>query len=151
MTEFKRTIQVDHKADNLFELVHQIERYPEFIRWIQSMSVEEISKSDDKIVRIGHAVVGFRGFTEDFSTKVTSDPVNRTIDVELVKGPLKTLANRWEFKPRDENTSDVDMYVDFEFRNIFLRAFAAANFELAVNRIMSAFIAEADRRYSVQA
>ena len=49
--------------------------------------------------------------------------------------------------PGGRNGTDVDFYVDFEFKNIILRALAAANFELAVNLIMAAFVSEADRRY----
>lgn len=146
MTKFHRIVRIDHTPDNLFELVSDIKRYPEFIRWIQQMDVQELSGSENTISRIGTAKVGFRGFSETMATKVDANAQARTIRVSLVKGPLKKLDNAWIFREAPTGT-DVDFSVDFEFRNFLLRTLAAANFELAVNRIMAAFIAEADRRY----
>lgn len=146
MTRFHRIVRIDHQPDDLFSLVSDIERYPQFIRWIQRMDVEQLSSHGSKLSRVGTAKVGFRGFSETMATRVDSDSVERRIDVQLVKGPLRRLQNRWSFKPAGSG-SDVDFFVDFEFQNFLLRALAAANFELAVNRIMAAFVAEADRRF----
>lgn len=146
MTRVTRTIRIDHKADNLFELVSGIEKYPDFIKWILSMTVKPLSSSGVTLERIGTAQVGFRGFSETFATKVVSDAEARTVEVSLVRGPLKHLNNSWKFIPRGDST-DVEFFVDFEFKNLILRALASANFELAMNRIMAAFVSEADRRY----
>ena len=146
MTRVRRTIRIDHTADNLFELVSGIETYPDFIKWILSMAVKPVNSSGTTMERIGTAQVGFRGFSETFATKVVSDAEARTVDVSLVRGPLKHLNNSWKFVPRGDAT-DVEFFVDFEFKNLILRALASANFELAMNRIMAAFVSEADRRY----
>ena len=146
MTRVRRTIRIDHTADNLFELVSGIETYPDFIKWILSMAVKPVSSSSTTMERIGTAQVGFRGFSETFATKVVSDAEARTVEVSLVRGPLKHLNNSWKFIPRGDST-DVEFFVDFEFKNLILRALASANFELAMNRIMAAFVSEADRRY----
>ncbi len=146
MTRVRRTIRIDHTADNLFELVSGIETYPDFIKWILSMAVKPISSSGTAVERIGTAQVGFRGFSETFATKVVSDAEARTVEVSLVRGPLRHLNNSWKFIPRGDAT-DVEFFVDFEFKNLILRALASANFELAMNRIMAAFVSEADRRY----
>ncbi|HBH89021.1 type II toxin-antitoxin system RatA family toxin [Ponticaulis sp.] len=146
MTRVRRTIRIDHTADNLFELVSGIETYPDFIKWILSMAVKPVNSPGTTMERIGTAQVGFRGFSETFATKVVSDAEARTVEVSLVRGPLKHLNNSWKFIPRDDAT-DVEFFVDFEFKNLILRALASANFELAMNRIMAAFVSEADRRY----
>ena len=146
MTRLNRTVRLNHTADNLFDLVSGIEKYPDFIRWIQSMKVEGLRDNGNVRDCVGRAKVGFKGFNETFATRVVSDATARTINVSLVDGPLKRLQNRWVFTPRGDAT-DVEFFVDFEFRNLLLRALAAANFEIAVNRIMAAFTAEADRRY----
>ncbi len=146
MTKYNRVVRIDHKADDLFELVSDIDNYPKFIRWIQRMDVETLSSEGARTSRIGTAKVGFKGFSETMSTRVDTNSDDRTIHVSLVKGPLKHLENSWTFKPKGDRT-DIEFSVDFEFRNFLLRALAAANFEIAVNRIMAAFIAEADRRY----
>lgn len=146
MTKFHRTVRLDHKPENLFDLVSDIKKYPDFIRWIISMDVDQISDNGPVEVKVGTARVGFSGFTETMSTEVETNSEERTIKVTLIKGPLKHLENTWHFKAADGGC-DIDFFVDFEFRNLLLRALASANFELAVNRIMTAFIAEADRRY----
>ena len=145
MTRLNRTVRLNHTADNMFELVSGIEQYPDFIRWIQSMKIEGMRETGNVRDCVGRAQVGFKGFSETFATRVVSDATVRTINVSLVDGPLKRLQNRWSFTPRGEAT-DVEFFVDFEFRNLLLRALAAANFEIAVNRILAAFTAEADRR-----
>jgi coenzyme Q-binding protein COQ10 len=146
MTKFHRVVRLDHKPENLFDLVSDIGKYPGFIRWIQSMDVEYISEDGPKESKVGTARVGFSGFTETMSTEVETDSEEKTIRVTLIKGPLKHLENTWHFKEVD-GVCDIDFFVDFEFKNLILRALAAANFELAVNSIMAAFVAEADRRY----
>ena len=140
-------IALPHRAENLFELVAGIERYPEFIRWVRSMRVSEKS-TDGQITKcIGRAEVGFSRFRETFATRVLADEDEKTIKVALVDGPLRHLNNGWRFEPKPDGTTLVHFDVDFEFRNVILRALASANFQLAANRIMDAFIAEADRRY----
>ena len=146
MTRVRRTIRIDHTADNLFDLVSGIETYPDFIKWILSMAVKPVSSSGTTTERIGTAQVGFRGFSETFATKVVSDAEARTVEVSLVRGSLRHLNNSWKFIPRGDST-DVEFFVDFEFKHLILRALASANFELAMNRIMAAFVSEADRRY----
>ncbi len=139
-------MRIDHTADNLFALVSDIERYPQFIRWIKSMQVVPVAESGPERTVVGNAKVGFKGFSEKLSTRVESNSDQKTIGVSLIEGPLNRLANEWKFIPVGQAT-DVEFFVDFEFRNFILRALAAANFELAVNLIMKAFVDEADRRY----
>ena len=146
MTKVRRVIQIDHSVENLYELVSDIGRYPDFIKWIKSMRVDPVSTRGAETVVNGHAQVGFKGFSEPFSTKVVANESDKTIKVSLISGPLQRLANEWRFEPAP-NGSKVHFYVDFEFRNFLLRALAAANFEIAMNRIMAAFVSEADRRY----
>lgn len=146
MTSLRRTVRIDHTADNLFALVSEIDRYPQFIRWIKSMQVVPVSENGSAKTVIGKARVGFKGFSEKLATRVETHSEDRTIKVRLVEGPLNKLDNAWKFTPAGDAT-DVEFFVDFEFRNFILRALAAANFEIAVNLIMMAFIDEADRRY----
>ena len=149
MSKIRRIVTLDHKSGDLFELVSDIGKYPAFIKWIQSMSVEHVSDDGAKTQKIGNARVGFSGFSEVFSTAVKADRDKKTVEVSLIKGPLKHLENSWVFRDRGDKT-DVEFFLDFEFKNIILRALASANFELAFNRIMAAFVAEADRRYKNQ-
>ena len=99
----------------------------------------------------GEAAVGFKGFTEKFSTDVVADPKERTIRVDLARGPFRRLKNRWALNEHGADDTIVDFFIDYEFRNPVLAMLARANTELAVNKIMSAFKDEADRRYGRQA
>lgn len=132
----------------MFELVSDISRYPEFIKWIRSMKVTE--KPTIGAVRRcrGEADVGFKGFSEVFSTDVEANPESRTINVELVHGPFRRLRNRWKLEEDAGYGTRIDFFIDYEFRNPVLALLARANTDLAVNRIMKAFQDEADRRYA---
>ena len=97
----------------------------------------------------GEADVGFKGFSEVFATDVRANPDHRTIEVELAHGPFKKLRNSWKLKPKTDDETIIDFFIDYEFRNPVLSLLARANTELAVTRIMKAFREEADRRYGV--
>lgn len=146
MPVYDTSLSVAHTPENLFELVSDIRRYPEFIKWIRSMRVSGEREAGGVHHSLGEARVGFRGFTEDFATTVAADPEALTIAADLVRGPFRRLHNRWRFEPAAGGTR-IAFHIDYEFSNLVLRMLARHNFRLAVDRIMSAFIAEADRRY----
>ena len=96
------------------------------------------------------ANVYFKGFDERFATYVTADPVARRIEVKLARGPFRHLRNRWQFDPRDDGKTRVHCFIDYEFKNPVLSLLARTNSRLAVELIIDAFRAEADRRFSNQ-
>ena len=146
MPRYATTLTVPHTPANLFALVSDIRRYPEFIRWIQSMSVSG-ERSDGPVQHcLGEASVGFRGFSERFATTVEANEDQGTVEANLVRGPFKHLKNRWRFTPVESGT-EIAFEIDYEFSNFILRMLAKNNFQLAVDKIMGAFLAEADRRY----
>lgn len=147
MTVLRRSLELPYRADDLFELVSDVARYPDFIKWIQSLRVlDELQQGAATTVR-AEAVVGFLTFTERFTTDIAANAGVRTVDVSLVRGPFRRLKNRWSFHPTDSGTK-IDFMIDFQFRNFVLQALAAANLDFAVQRIMDAFHDEAARRYA---
>lgn len=146
MTVLKRSLELPYHADDLFELVADVGRYPDFIRWIQSLRVIEESEASDTFTVRAEAVAGFLTFRERFTTDVTADKPSREINVSLVRGPFRRLRNRWGFEPTEDGTL-INFEIDFQFRNFVLQSLAAANLEFAVGRIMDAFQDEAARRY----
>lgn len=148
MAHYEKTVRLPHEAENLFELVSDIRRYPEFIRWIRSMKVSDQHEVDGAWHGLGEAQVGFRGFTERFATRVVADPKLMTIRASLVRGPFKYLDNHWTFHPLGTGETQIVFRIDYEFRNLVLKMLAKNNLDLAVRKIMDAFIAEADRRYA---
>ncbi|MEO1029229.1 MAG: SRPBCC family protein, partial [Pseudomonadota bacterium] len=96
---------------------------------------------------IGEAVVGFKGFTERFATHVRSNRATTTVDVALARGPFRTLQNTWTLSPISSG-SELHFYLDYDFSNPVLKALAASNSAIAIDKIMSAFLTEAEKRYT---
>nr|WP_281413078.1 type II toxin-antitoxin system RatA family toxin [Marivibrio halodurans] len=128
--------------DQMFELVADVGRYPEFLPWCRGARVRE--RTDTLVV--ADLIVGFKGITERFTSRVSLDRANRSIDVEYQDGPFKYLENHWEFHER-EGGCLVDFYVDFEFRSRFLQTMIGAVFTEAVRRMVNAFEARARQLY----
>ena len=147
MPRYTTTLKVPHAPENLFDLVSDIGRYPEFIRWIRNMSVSGERQEGSVKHSLGEASVGFRGFSERFATTVRADEDAGTVEANLVRGPFRHLRNAWRFS-RAEGGTEISFEIDYEFSNFILRMLAKNNFQLAVDRIMGAFLAEADRRYT---
>ncbi|MEM8617297.1 MAG: type II toxin-antitoxin system RatA family toxin [Pseudomonadota bacterium] len=148
MPRLTEQLLIPHSADNLYELVRDIRRYPEFIRWIRRMRVSnEQGDGSATYSCVGEADVTFKGFDETFSTSVKGDADTRTIEVGLARGPFRHLKNRWQFDPRDDGKTRVHFFIDYEFKNPILGMLARTNSRLAVDKIMKAFRAEADRRF----
>ena len=147
MATYNRTIAVSHRPEDLFDLVSDIARYPDFIRWIRSMRVTGHRETDGVVRCLGEARVGVSGLTEMFATNVVADRPRGRITASLVRGPFRRLENAWTFRPRADGGTDVDFHIDYHFKNPFLQAVLAANFDRAVNALIGAFLAEAERRY----
>lgn len=148
MPKVAEQIVIPHSAENLYELVRDIRRYPDFIRWIRKVEVsQEQEDADRNYSCVGTASVHFKGFDETFSTNVKGDPAGLKIEVALARGPFRHLRNRWQFDPRDDGTTRVHCFIDYEFRNPILGLLARTNTRLAIEKIMGAFKTEADRRF----
>lgn len=148
MPKVSEQILIPHDADNLYELVRDIRGYPAFIRWIKTMRVSnETGEAAGIYSCVGEADVHFKGFDETFSTGVKADKDKRTIEVSLARGPFRHLKNRWQFDPQGDAKTRVHFFIDYEFRNPILGLLARSNSRLAVDKIMGAFRAEADRRF----
>lgn len=147
MPRHKQDMLLPYRPDQMYELVSDIERYPEFVKWITALRVVDPHDQDGTHHCTGEALVAFKGFTQTFATNVAANPLARTVDVRLARGPLKRLENSWRFEAENETQTRVFFAVDYEFSNFVLRALARANHELAIDRIMGTFLAEAKRRY----
>ena len=132
--------------DQLFDLVADIERYPEFLPWCVASRVRR---------REGNTVwadliIGFKMFRERFTSKVTMDRAEHRIDVAYSEGPFRYLNNHWRFKPAPDGGTLIDFYVDFEFRSVMLQKIIGALFGEAVKRMVAAFEHRAEQLYAPQ-
>jgi coenzyme Q-binding protein COQ10 len=135
----------------MYDLVADIERYPEFLPWCIAARNRKREDSADGEVVWSDLVVGFKLVRERFTSKVNLIPAKdgapARIDVEYVEGPLKFLHNHWVFMPGADGGCDVDFYVEFEFRNKLFQKLIGSLFQEAVTRMVGAFEKRADRLY----
>ena len=128
-----------YAPEQLFQLVGDVSRYPEFVPHLKSVRVwDQKADSTGLSTLKAEAAVGFALFQERFATSVRRDKERLTIEVDLLSGPFHHLTNRWRFVPLRAGT-EVDFLIDFAFRSKLLDAVLAANFERGVDRIMRAF------------
>jgi coenzyme Q-binding protein COQ10 len=125
--------------DQLFDLVGDVGRYPEFVPWITSMRLWNARQIDEvKTAVDAEAGIGFSFLKEKFSTRVHRDALAREITVRLIRGPFHHLINRWRFSPEGAGTT-IEFVIDFEFKTKLLDRMLTANFERAVSSLMRCF------------
>lgn len=130
-----------YSPKQLFDLVADVERYPEFLPWAVAA---RITRHEGNVID-ADLVIGFKMIRESFSSRVVLAEPSR-IDVSYTKGPFKYLNNHWIFNPQDDGC-EIDFYVDFEFRSRLLQRMIGALFNEAVRRMVSAFEARARALY----
>ena len=136
-----------YAPDQLFELVGDVARYPEFVPWITHMAVRGPHSEGEGVDRLeAEAAVGFSFLKERFSTGVRRDHAARVIDVSLIRGPFKALANRWAFVAEGEGTRVV-FDIDFAFKARLLDMLLSANFDRAVAALIGCFETRAAQLY----
>lgn len=127
----------------LYDLVVDIERYPEFLPWCLGARIK--TRQEDLIV--ADLIIGFKMFRERFTSRVIPNATAQRIDVTYAEGPFKYLENHWVFEDHSEGCQ-IDFYVDFEFRNKLLQKVIEALFHEAVRRMVAAFETRAGVLYS---
>jgi coenzyme Q-binding protein COQ10 len=122
-----------YTPEQLFALVADIERYPEFLPWCVGVRIKERQAN----LVVADLVIGFRIFRERFTSRVSLDPPRR-IDVAYSEGPFRYLDNHWTFSP-DPGGCRVGFFVDFEFKSRLLQRLIEVLFSEAVRRMVGAF------------
>jgi coenzyme Q-binding protein COQ10 len=149
MPRFTKSIRVPYRPADCFPLVSDIAAYPQFIKWITAMRVSGLREIGPGVTECqGEAVVGFKGFTERFTTQVVADEAAQRVTASLVRGPFRKLFAEWRIFETVGGGADISLEIDYEFRNPVIGFLAAANHDLAVSRILEAFLTEARRRFS---
>ncbi len=127
-----------YRPEQLYGLVADVARYPEFLPWCLAVRIRD--RQADLIV--ADLVIGFKMIRERFTSRVSLDEAGRRIDVTYIEGPFKYLTNHWVFED-DPGGCKVDFFVDFEFRSRLLQKVFQPLFHEAVRRMVSAFEARA--------
>ena len=148
MPRFSSKRRVPHSAEQMFDLVADVERYPEFVPLCHSLKIRQRTKRPDGIeVVIADMTVSFKLVRESFTSQVTLDRANLKILVEYLRGPFKNLENRWTFEPGGEHVCDVAFYLAYELKSRMLAALMGAMFDTAFARLSAAFENRSDAIY----
>lgn len=157
MPSFRNKRVVRHRAIDMFELVADVERYPEFVPLCESLSVRRRVASGEGVdILVADMTVAYKVFRESFTSRVTLDRPRLSIVVEYLDGPFSHLENRWTFRDSGESGSgetgsEVEFYINYEFRSRTLGLLMGAMFDAAFRRFADAFEARADKVYGTPA
>ena len=132
-----------HSSEQLFGLVADVEKYPEFLPWCVGARI----RSQESDLLVADLMIGFNGLNEKFTTQVKLDRVAMKIDVIYQDGPFKYLNNRWLFISKNAGACDLDFFIDFEFKSRLLQALMGPLFGEAVRRMVGAFESRALHLY----
>ena len=148
MPRFNSRRLVKHSAPQMFDLVADVERYPEFVPLCSSLKVRQRTpQPDGSEVVICDMTVSFKLVREAFTSRVTLDRANLKILVEYLRGPFSNLENRWTFEPKSETSCDVGFYLSYEFKSRMLAMLMGTMFDTAFQRLAAAFEKRADLIY----
>jgi len=148
MPQFTTTRRVRHSAANMFDLVADVERYPEFVPLCSSLKVRRrIDEPEGVEILVADMTVAYKVVHETFVSRVTLDRPNLQILVEYLEGPFSHLENRWTFHPTGERACEVEFFISYEFRSRMLGLLMGSMFDLAFRRFAAAFEERADKIY----
>jgi coenzyme Q-binding protein COQ10 len=150
MPQLSTTRRVRHAASEMFDLVADVERYPEFVPLCESLRVRRRMQVAGKDVIVADMTVAYKVIRESFTSRVALDRPNLEILVEYLEGPFRRLNNRWNFRPAGDGICDVDFFIAYEFRSRTLGMLMGAVFDAAFRRFSTAFEHRADRVYGRQ-
>ncbi|MBR0990100.1 type II toxin-antitoxin system RatA family toxin [Bradyrhizobium japonicum] len=152
MPKFSNKRRVNHSASEMFDLVADVERYPEFVPLCSALKVRQrMAKPDGTEVLVADMTVSFKLVRESFTSRVSLDRANLKILVEYLQGPFSNLENRWTFEPKGqegaEGVCDVGFYLSYEFKSRMLALLMGSMFDAAFARFSTAFEKRADAIY----
>ena len=138
MTPQSVTRTVSWPARAMFDLVADIESYPEFLPWCVGARIENLRRDGEREILDAELVLSFKAFRESYRSRVILDPDNLTIDVSNLEGFFRKLDSHWRFVP-DGDGCEVRFFIDFEFKSFLLRKTVGFAFNMAMQRVIYAF------------
>lgn len=147
MPKFETTKRTSHSAEQMFALVADVERYPEFLQLCEALTVRSRKERDGRTMLVADMTVGYKAIRETFTSQVVLRPDVNEIDVQYLEGPFRYLSNLWRFVPASPSACDVVFYIDYEFKSRILGALMGAMFDRAFRMFTEAFEKRADAIY----
>jgi len=148
MPQFSTRRRVRHTATDMFDLVADVEKYPQFVPLCSALTVKSrSSQGSDVTVLVADMTVAYKIIRETFTSRVMLHRPNLKILVEYLNGPFKRMQNRWTFYPVGEDTCDIEFFIEYEFRSRTLAMLMGAMFDAAFRKFSAAFEKRADDVY----
>jgi coenzyme Q-binding protein COQ10 len=148
MPQFETHRTVPHTPEQMFDLVADVERYPEFLPLCDALTVRNRKERDGKILLIADMTVGYKAIRETFTTQVLLHKAENAIDVKYIDGPFKYLDNRWRFQDGPNGGCVIDFFIDYEFKSRILGALMGSMFDRAFRMFTDAFETRAGKIYA---
>jgi coenzyme Q-binding protein COQ10 len=131
-----------YSAEQLYDLVLNVEDYPKFLPWCKAARI--LAHYDGYFE--AELVISFKHIRETYASKVSFDADLRAINVQMLRGPFHHLRNNWRFEAKDEGCI-INFHIDFAFKNIILEKIIGVLFSKATQKMVSAFKVRADELY----
>ncbi|MEX6633833.1 type II toxin-antitoxin system RatA family toxin [Hyphococcus lacteus] len=147
MTARKTTTDVPYTAEQMFDLVADVKRYPEFLPWCNALRIVKSDVANGQGTMTADMVVAYKVFRERFRSQVSLNRSEQEIEAAYLDGPFRNLENHWRFEDKPEGGSRIYFEIDFEFKNFLLQATAQAVFDKAFGRMSDAFVERAHEVY----
>lgn len=143
MPQFQTSRTVPYSAVNMFELVADVERYPDFVPLCDSLIVRNRTKEGERETITATMTVAYKLLRESFTSRIIADRATREIRVSYIDGPFRQLENVWSFAPLTETSCEVGFRISYEFRSRMLQTLMGAAFDRAFRKFADAFEARA--------
>ncbi|MEP0323845.1 type II toxin-antitoxin system RatA family toxin [Bauldia litoralis] len=151
MPQFTTTRRIPHSATDMFDLVANVEAYPQFLPLCESLVVRSRRQEGSREILVATMTIAYKLIRESFTTKVVLDQEGMTIRAEYLDGPFSHLENVWRFEPHGRGDCIVYFDIDYAFRSKMLGIVMGAVFDRAFRKFTEAFEERADEVYGAPA
>lgn len=141
MATIKKSVLVLHSAEKMYALVDRVEDYPQFLPWYGKTEI--LSRTDTELKARLH--MDYMGINQSFATHNHNQPP-RQIQMNLLEGPFKSLHGTWQFVDLGDGMCQIEFTLHYELTGLLSRMIAPV-FSVVTNRLVDAFVQEANRRY----
>jgi len=138
MPTHHETRHLPYTARQMYDLVADVARYPEFLPWNAAARVRSRRPIPGGEVMEADLVISFKVFRERFGSRVTLLPGEGRILTEYIDGPFRHMRSTWTFREAPGGC-EIEFFVDFEFRNAILQGIIGLVFNDAMQRVVRAF------------
>jgi coenzyme Q-binding protein COQ10 len=151
MPAFRTTHRIRHTAVEMFDLVADVETYPQFLPLCVALRVRQRKQDQGVLTLVADMEVGYKAIREKFTSRVTCERQKLEILVEYIDGPFKHLQNRWSFREGGDGACLVEFQITYEFKSRALGLLMGGMFDAAFHKFAAAFERRADIVYGAAA